>query len=72
MANSQIIKAGIQSGTLTAGRAASVSMGATFMSAANSIAMVMYNAAAAEQAGQQVAQACVTKGCGVIIANIAG
>ena len=69
MTNSQIIDAGIQSGTLTAGRAASLSMGATFMAAANSIGLVMYNAAAVQQGTQQIAQASVAKTCALMVAN---
>lgn len=68
--NSQIIDAGIQSGTLTAERGGSLSMGATFMAAANAIGMVMYNAAAVQQGTQQIGQATVAKTCELIIANV--
>jgi hypothetical protein len=67
--NSQIIEAGIQSGTLTADRGASLSMGATFMAAANSIGLVMYNAVAVQQGTQQIAQATVATTCALIVAN---
>jgi hypothetical protein len=67
--NSQIIEAGIQSGTLTAERGASLSMGATFMAAANSIGLVMYNAVAVQQGTQQIAQATVATTCALMVAN---
>jgi hypothetical protein len=67
--NSQIIDAGTQSAALTVDRGASLSMAYTFMAAANSIGLVMQNAAAAQQGTQQIAQAAVARTCALIVAN---
>jgi len=39
------------------------------MAAANSIGLVMYNAAAVQQGTQQIAQASVAKTCALMVAN---
>lgn len=62
----------METAALTVDRAASLSMAYTFMAAANSIGLVMYNAAAVQQGTQQIAQATVATTCALIVASAGG
>lgn len=67
--NTQIVDAAKQSAALTIDQGASLSMACTFMAAANTIGLVMQNAAATQQGTQQIAQASVATTCALIAAN---
>lgn len=67
--NSSIVAAANRSSELALRRSATLSMAYISMAAADSIGLVMQNAAAAQQASQQVAQASVATTCALIIAK---
>ena len=65
--NAQIVDAVRQANRLTIGRGAQLSMTATYMAAANSIGLIMSNAALAQQGTQQIEQATVAVTCALIV-----
>lgn len=67
--NDQVVDTAQQAGDLVVGQGAAVSMTNTYLAASSSIAVVMANAALAEQASQQVAQAIVATTCAWIVKN---
>jgi hypothetical protein len=67
--NSQITDSVRQVNDMTISEGADASMAATFMAAANSIGIVMANAAIAQQGMQQIAQSATAVTCGLIIAK---
>lgn len=67
--NSQIVDSVRQANTLAISEGADASMAATFMAAANSIGIVMANAAIVQQGTQQIAQASTAVTCALIVAK---
>ncbi len=67
--NAQITDAVRQADDLAISQGAQLSLAATFMSAANSIGLIMANAALTQQGTQQIAQASTAVTCALIVAK---
>ena len=67
--DSHVIDAARQANNLTIRQGAPLSMTNTYMAAANSIGLIMSNAALVQQGTQQIAQASVAVTCALIVAK---
>jgi hypothetical protein len=70
--NSQVVDAARQANEITISQGAPLSMANTYMSAANSMGLIMANAALAQQGMQQIEQATVAVTCALIIKKGSG
>jgi killing trait domain-containing protein len=67
--NAQIVDAARQSNDIVIGQGAQLSLAVTYMAAANSIGLIMTNAALTQQGTQQIAQASTAVTCALIVAK---
>jgi hypothetical protein len=67
--NAQIVDAARQSNDIVIGQGAQLSLAVTYMAAANSIGLIMANAALTQQGTQQIAQASTAVTCALIVAK---